>query len=129
MGVNNFHKPDTGSEIKIPRSALVVHCLIEGHASHWEAHSLEFGLSAQAESMEEAKRKLNAMISSYLFDALVGEDQAYAEELLNRRATFKTYIRYYTIIVTNLLRRLTQRDNDKDHEIYRNPVPLAPVGC
>lgn len=95
---------------------LVVRCLIERKGDQWQAFSLEYGLAAQAESSIDAKRKLRDMVEEYLFDALVGEDQAHAVELLSRRATWQVFAKYYYA-----------RCLSSGRGIYASVVPVAPV--
>ena len=47
---------------------FVVRCLIERKGNQWQAFSLELGLAAQDDSFQGVKRKLEAMIDSYLHD-------------------------------------------------------------
>jgi hypothetical protein len=103
---------------------LTVRCLLEGDGDQWEAFSLEFGLAAQAESMEDARRKLDAMIESYLREALVGEDREHAYELLSRKAVWQVYARYY--LASALTRVAKMRSAGVP---YREPIPLEPRHC
>lgn len=95
---------------------LLVRCYIEHKNDQWQAFSLEFGLAAQGETEQDVRRKLESMIESYLEDALIGEDRAHADELLNRRATWLVYAKYYWTSFRS-----------RNHGTYRSPVPLAPV--
>lgn len=79
----------------VPPLRLVVRCLAQKQDAQWQAFSLEFGLAAQADSFAEVKRKLDAMIQDYLYDALVGEDREHACALLSRRAPWWVFARYY----------------------------------
>lgn len=95
--------------------ALTVRCLVESKQGEWQAFSLEFGLAAQGETLEDAKRRLDAMLQSYIHDALVGEDRAHAHDLLSRRATWRVYLRYYLSLLF---------DGASSSKIYRDPLPL-----
>lgn len=89
----------------------VVHCLVQRLSdSQWQAFSLEYGLAVQADSCPEAKNKLDVMIQSYLYDALVGEDRAHAHELLSRRAHWRMYLRYGLAYLQNTVDRQRSRD-------------------
>src|SRR6266446_2172301 len=99
---------------------LIVRCFVEPNGNQWEAFSLEFGLSAQADTMMEAKRKLDSMIESYVTDALIGEDREHAYQLLNRRATLRVYIRFYIYWFIMHLKKLARREKNAAHAaIYR----------
>lgn len=106
--------------------ALTVRCLIEGRGDQWQAFTLEFGLAAQAESEADVKRKLEDMLHTYLYDALVGEDRAHAAQLLQRRATWQVFARYYLAMLRNKI-----RDGGEGirHSTYVEPIPLQPARC
>jgi predicted RNase H-like HicB family nuclease len=118
---------------------FVIRCVLEEADGQWHAYSLEFGLAAQADTEEEAKAKLGNMISSYLYDALAGEDREHAPELLRRRASPEVYAKYYVSKaaagVASLFHRGRSRTSVHDggyldrHLAYSNPVPVMPMGC
>jgi hypothetical protein len=75
---------------------LVVRCFAqELEGGQWQAFSLELGLAAQGESCRAVRSKLESMIQTYLYDALVGEDREHAVTLLRRRASPSIFLRYY----------------------------------
>ena len=79
--------------MKPPRLLLRIYG--EQTDGQWSLINLEFSLAAQAETFEEAQRILESQIKEYVHDALVGEDRAYARELLTeRRAPAKYWIKY-----------------------------------
>lgn len=102
---------------------LVVRCLAEKVGGQWQAFSLEFGLAVQGETLPEVKHKLELMLRSYVFDALLGEDRAHALELLNRRATWGIYAKYYRYCALSFVHHMT------DRLLYREPMPLGPEPC
>ena len=83
----------------------VVHCLAMLRDGQWQAFSLEYGLAVQADSLAIAKKKLDGMIHSYLYDALFGEDRDHAKELLGRKAHWRVYLRYYLAYLAQFRRR------------------------
>lgn len=91
-------------KMKSPKS-LLVRCVANKNGDQWQAFSLEFGLAVQADSFPEARRKLDSMIQSYLYDALVGEDRQHASALLCRRAPWWVFARYYYSRAFTVLRR------------------------
>jgi hypothetical protein len=112
-----------GGGSKLPTElGLTVRCFVEPKNGQWQAFSLEFGLAAQADSMEDAKRSLDHMISSYVHDALVGEDREYAHELLSRRATWRVYYLYY-------IARIFSKIGSRSKHAYHDPLALEPKGC
>jgi hypothetical protein len=110
-------------------ASLIVHCLYEKIGDQWQAFSLEFGLAAQADTYPEAQGKLDEMVRSYVFDALVGEDREHASELLARRATAEVYLKYYMTLSANLLRRLFGGESRSIRGTYERPLPMTPTGC
>jgi hypothetical protein len=111
------------SDVKTCR--LVIRCLLEGDGDQWQAFSLEFGLAAQAESKQGARRKLESMIESYVRDALVGEDREHAYELLVRRkARWQIFARYYLASVMTHITKI-----GSGGMTYREPIPLEPRHC
>ncbi len=65
-------------------NTLILRCYAKYDEGQWIAFCLDFDLAAQADTFEQAKTKLENMIKEYVFDALVGEDKEYAEQLLTR---------------------------------------------
>lgn len=74
---------------------LILKCLAKQQGDEWIVFCLDFDLVAQAESLPEAKRRLEAQIQEYVFDALAGEDTEYADQLLSRKAPAKLWVSYY----------------------------------
>lgn len=104
---------------------LFVRCFAEKSGDQWQAFSLEFGLAAQADTLDEVRAKLDVMISCYFEDALVGEDAKHAELLLNRKSTLAVWCKYHLYYVLGRLRKQTS-DRTK---LFSETLPLAPVPC
>lgn len=117
------------SDPRMTPASLIVHCLYERKGDQWQAFSLEFGLAAQADSYQEAERKLDQMVRWYVFDALVGEDREHAAELMARKAAGEVYLKYYITLLSKLLRRLFGGKNEATRGTYERPLPLTPSGC
>ena len=62
---------------------LILRCYGEKIGDTWQAFCIDLNLAAQGDSFPEVKAKLNQQIYSYVYDALVGEDKEYADQLLN----------------------------------------------
>jgi len=107
----------------------MIRCLLEKKDGQWIAVSLEFGLAAQADSEYEARRKLEVMVRSYVYDALVGEDKEHADILLKRRAPLGTFVKFYVAIMASRIRAYGGGQNGSHNSAYREPVPMAPVSC
>ena len=96
---------------------LIVKCYAEQESNYWIAICLNFNLASQANSFEEAKSKLEIMIIEYVYDALVGEDKIYAEQLLSRQASLSFWLKYYFIKIKSIV------SSDKTYT-YTEIMPL-----
>lgn len=76
---------------------LTLRCFGEEKNGQWTLVCVDLCLSAQASTVEKAKKKLEAQIKDYLFDALVGEDKQYANQLLNRKAPISLRAKYHYV--------------------------------
>ena len=104
---------------------LFVRCVAERKDGYWQAFSVEFGLAAQGDTLPDAKHRLESMINSYVFDALVGEDRRHGRELLNRRATAGVYAKYY---FANFLSRIARVGGRSRNRIsFSETLPLQPT--
>lgn len=74
---------------------LFLRCYAEKVGNQWQAFCLDLSLAAQGDTFAEVKDKLDAMVAEYAYDALVGEDREYAEQLLTRRAPLRDWLKYY----------------------------------
>lgn len=94
--------------IRASRVPKCIHCYVEPSGNQWQAFSLELGLAVQGESALEVKEKLERIIRSYIYDAVLGEDQEHQAALLQRRAAFSHYVKYlfYKLVCT-----LSQRNS------------------
>jgi hypothetical protein len=63
----------------------------------WVAVCIDLCLAAQGSSYREARRRLISQINVYVYDAMVGEDRAYAYQLLRRKAPLWQQIKYHLI--------------------------------
>lgn len=96
-----------------------VRCYAEMKDGYWQAFSIEYGLAAQGDSLEEVRQKLDAMIREYLTDAY-GEDRRYQRQLLSRRAPFSQVLKYhYYSVLWRFRGRRTRR------KIHREPTGLV----
>jgi hypothetical protein len=125
--IRGARKPEVPSVSKVTPLQLVIRCLLEQLAEdQWQAFTLEFGLAVQGESADEVKHKLDAMVDSYVRDALTGEDREHAYALLMRKATLSVYLKYYFAALRSHLSGFVGGTTSM---IYREPVPLEPRAC
>jgi hypothetical protein len=102
---------------------LILHCFAEQKGDQWQAFCLELALAAQADTLEEALRKLDDMICSYVEDATVGADRAFGADLLSRGVPFLDWIKYYFYAAR---KRLLPRGISQQ---FREVLPLHPGKC
>lgn len=98
---------------------LILKCYAEQEEGAWVAVCLDFNLAAQAETQRAAREKLEAMILSYVTEALT-TDRQYADQLLSRRAPFTSWLKYYYLLAVSYIR--------KNHPLtFREVMPLRPA--
>jgi predicted RNase H-like HicB family nuclease len=102
-------------------SQLILKCYAERDSGVWVAVCLDFNLAAQGESFDEVKAKIEAMIDEYVYDALVGEDKAYADQLLTRRAPIPVWLRYYFLKLKHTI------FNGAQDYLFNETMPLRPA--
>lgn len=90
----------------------------------WNAFCVTFNLGAQADTAEEVRRKLDAMIADYLCDVAASKDVAYAEQFLRRRAPLYFWLRYWSVWLRLRLHAFSRR-NQPFVETFTYPVPQA----
>lgn len=77
---------------KVKPLPIVVRLYGKKRSGHWSIICLEFNLAAQANTIQEAKAKLDEMMKSYVHDAV---DAQYGLQLLTRRAPAVFWAKYY----------------------------------
>ncbi len=102
---------------------LILRCYGEQKGDVWQAFCLDLNLAVQGSSLQEVRTKLQEQISSYLYDALEGEDRLYAEQLLCRKAPLGFWLKYYYY---NILCSFHRTSKDICH-IFKEVIPLTPL--
>jgi len=102
---------------------LMAHCYARYADRHWQAFCLDFDLAVPGETFAEMKDKLDAIIKDDVFDALVGEDQTFAHQLLSRRAPVLEWVKYYLYAVFSWL----PRPGSPVFRFFDEPLPLTPI--
>jgi hypothetical protein len=83
---------------------------------------IDLNLAAQGDSLDETRSKLKGMIKDYLIDALSGEDQEYADQLLQRKAPFEIIFKYHYYQILTKIGMLS----DSLYRLFKTPVPWVP---
>lgn len=101
--------------------SLILRCYAEKEGDQWQAFCLDLSLAAQASSFDDAKNKLEHMIREYVYDALVGKDREHAGALLNRRAPFSYWVRYYCYLALCKVGSV----HKEIRRLFKEPLPLT----
>lgn len=124
-----------GTGTKMRTKDLILRCFATNYIGVWEAFCLDLNLAAQGDSFDEVKSKLEAQIDSYIEEAMTIHRE-HAEQLLNRKAPFVLWARYYFLRFMGLLYRFASyfsadgltrlRDRFKTVRFFKEPLPLKP---
>lgn len=101
---------------------LILRCYANKDGDQWQIFCIDLCLAAQADSLKEAMTKMRSMISEYVYDALNGEDSAYAAQLMNRKAPFSQVATYY---IYKCMHKIGQF-KDGVHRAFKIPIPMIP---
>jgi len=74
---------------------LILRCYAEKQDTQWVALCLDLTLAAQADTFEEAREKLAAMVVDYVTDALSVENRPYLSQLIPRPAPLKYWLKFW----------------------------------
>jgi len=99
---------------------LILRCMASHQANQWVAICLDFDLAAQGETLDEARFKLEKQIQEYVYDALAGEDQQFADQLLMRKAPWLMWVRYYW------LKFMVDVFHRRDNRPFLERMPIVP---
>lgn len=104
--------------------SLILRCYAVREGGVWSAMCIDLCLAAQADTYEEARRKLHAQIGEYVYDALCGDDRAYADQLLTRKSPLSVRLYYYVAsLASSVLKwRATML------RMFTETLPMQPVG-
>ncbi len=103
--------------------SLLLRFYVEKKGDQWQAFCLDFCLAAQADTFQEARRKIESMTAEYVYDALAGEDRDYAEQLLSRKAPLNQWFKYYKY---RFLSKVVHAPANEIYRAFKEPMPLKP---
>lgn len=83
---------------------LILRCYIKQEENSWVAVCLDLNLAAQGDNQRDAKQKLEAMIITYVHEAMT-VDREYADQLLSRKAPWTEWVKYYAFYLLSVLRK------------------------
>jgi hypothetical protein len=99
---------------------LIVRCMARRDGDLFVAMCLDFSLAAQGNTLEEARRKLQAQIADYVGQAFT-VDREHAEELLTRKAPLRHRLLYWFGVLEARIKPALKRF------FYREALPLQPA--
>lgn len=85
------------------RKPFYVRCYGKQVDDQWVAICIDLCLAAQADTLQEAKDKLEAQVNDYVYEALT-VDRAHAAQLLTRKAPLRNRLEYYALKLRQSLR-------------------------
>lgn len=101
---------------------LLLHILGKQQHGQWTLLCLDFDLAVQSDCLQDAEVRLKDAIKGYLRDALTGEDEAYAQQLLTRRAPLRYWAMYYFFDLVSSCRK-----GRNGHISRHESIPLVPA--
>lgn len=107
--------------VKVPKR---IQCYAFKDGELWVICSLQFGLAAQADSLTEAKAKIDAQIDDYIEGAL-HESPEVAKRLLARRAPIYCYLHYFVGWLQTLIENDSHDDNRRKRKVFRLHPAMA----
>lgn len=109
--------------VPFPVGSLKLRCYAEKDKDGtWFTACLELCLAAQADTFEEAKKKLHEMIHDYVLEALT-IDREYINDLIPRKSPWHFFVKYY--FYSFLSKVLKFKNNfSKSHKLYYDALPL-----
>jgi len=103
---------------------LLLRCFADKNEFGWQAFCIDFDLAAQGATLDEARDRLRGMIAEYVEDAMIGDDQQYAEAFLSRRSPWQLVLKYHLYRLWN---KVQSRSKALAPLAFRSPLPVAPA--
>lgn len=106
----------------------ILRCMAFKKRDLYVAVCLDLTLAAQADSMAEAKSKLESQIIDYLEEAV--SEKEYMEDLLNRKAPYSWWVRYNAtkliLSIASIFKR--NEESEKNHQIFEENSSCCRAG-
>lgn len=102
-----------------------VRCFIHREEELFVAHCIDLSLAAQADSMEEARHKLDAMIKDhlqYVVELVREGDMASAKQMLERKSPWSIRATYGRIYLMHKVRSGVQNIGKTWRESFQSPL-------
>lgn len=115
---------------------LLLRCYAERIGDQWQALCIDLNVAAQADTFEEVRQKLDQMVYSYVYDALLGEDRVHAEDLLSRKSPLRFRVKYncYSLARKAKLRLarvegVSTKLVNGNHRVFKEALPMPLSQC
>ena len=110
---------------------MLLRCYAKRDGDLWVAFCLDLSLGTQADTLEEAKQKLDDQIREYVHDALAGDDRKHAEYLLSRRAPLSFWLEYWAVKAAFKFSSIfaTKNSSAPRSKPFKEVLPLVPAAC
>lgn len=99
---------------------LFLRCYVEKEQNLWVAACVDLCLAAQAETQEEAVRKLNLQISDYVVEALSSD--RHTKALLTRKAPWPQVLKFHWLNFAGKYKFI----NESQARVFDSILPLHP---
>lgn len=102
-----------------------VRCFIHRDEGLFVAHCIDLSLAAQADSMEEARHKLDAMIKDhlqYVVELVREGDMIAAKQMLERKSPLSIRLKYARLYLMHKARSSVKQMGDTWRETFRSPL-------
>jgi hypothetical protein len=111
---------------------LIIRCYAEQEPDgSWFAMCIDLNLCAEAGSLNEAKRKLRAIIGDYVLEVMTRFNDS--PELLRRPAPLSFVLRYHVISMRCRFERWREskvhKQIERTHERYQQTLPMVPANA
>jgi len=102
---------------------LLLRCYAKKEGDQWEAFCIDLCLATSGATLPEAKQELRLQIKEYIYDAIVGEDKDFAEQLLTRKARLsqRAIYNFYKFLQS------IYRFKDDFHKSFKLPIAIRPL--
>lgn len=102
---------------------LILRCYLVRREDYFFASCIDLGLGVQADSAEEAKKKLEQQIHTYIEEALT-VDREYASQLLTRKAALSEHLLYNWLRFRNWCSGTKPRNGSGAGKAFEEQMPL-----
>jgi len=104
---------------------IYLRCFAKKENTSWHAFCIDLNLSAEGDSLNEAREKLHSMIGYYVQEAFC-EDKDHIEDLFPRPSPFSYRFMYHALSLRIKLFTISKALNET-FLLYKDRLPLIPA--